>query len=283
MMNLRNRISKKILLIFIGDTALLYIALYGSLLIRYGSMLTPGIVSEHIASFSIIFPLWLIIFGSFGFYDLRLLRNEKIFLYRLFRVMAINTVTAITLFYLFPFAIEPRRNLFIISAFATGALFLWRYLFNLLIIRTAVNRVVFTGFNQEMTDLAGFLLRHPQLGHKPVAFISTNEQPLMLPSGLTHIPLHREHLSAAIRSTKPDMVVISPEMKNNKMTVSILLTLIPMGISVTEFPAFHEAMTGKIPLSLIEEVWFLENLIGIKKRSYEFIKRIIDIGLAVAL
>ena len=283
LMNLRNRISKKILLIVMGDICILYAALYGSLVIRYGPNLTPGIISKHFISFSIIFALWLITFGAFGFYNLRSMRNEKIFLYRLLRVMATNTIIAITAFYLFPFEIEPRRNLFIIAAIATVGIFIWRYLFNLVIIRAAVMRVVFIGYNQEMIDLAGFLLHHPQLGHKPVAFISGHEQPLILPADLQHIPLTHEHLSHAIRGTKPDMVIISPEMKSNKMTVNVLLTLIPLGIGVAEFPAFHEAMTGKIPLSLIEEVWFLENLIGIKKRSYEFIKRLLDIGIAVPL
>ncbi|MEK7082597.1 MAG: hypothetical protein AAB972_00375, partial [Patescibacteria group bacterium] len=254
-MNLRNRINKKVLLIFIGDIIIFYIALYMALVIRYGSNLTSGIVSTHMTSFGIIFALWLIIFGASGFYDLRSMKNEKVFLYRLMRVMITNTIAAITLFYLFPFEIEPRRNLFIIASFAAIGIFIWRYFFNLLIIRTAVTRVIFMGFNAEMAALAGFLLNHPQLGHKPVCFISNNEQPLILPSDIRHIPLNNPQLSRAIKDTKPDMIIISPEMKGNKMTVTILLSLIPLGIGVAEFPAFHEAMTGKIPLSLIEEVW----------------------------
>lgn len=276
-MNLRNHISKKVLLILAGDMILFSTALYMALVIRYGSDFASPMIGTHMASFSIIFALWIIIFGTSGFYDLRSMKNEKIFLYRLLRVMAINVITAITVFYLFPFAIEPRRNLFTIASLSAMGIFAWRYFFNLLIIRTAVTRVIFMGFNAEMVALAGFLLRHPQLGHKPVCFISNHEQPLVFPSDIRHIPLNNPRLSRAIKDTKPDMIVISPEMKGNKMTVNVLLSLIPFGISVAEFPAFHEAMTGKIPLSLIEEVWFLENLIGIKKRSYEFLKRLFDI------
>lgn len=280
-MNLRNRINKKVLLIFIGDSMIFYAALYTALAIRYGSDLTSNIVTRHISSFGVIFILWLIMFGASGFYDLRSMKNEKVFLYRLLRVMAINTVSAITLFYLFPFEIEPRRNLFIIASLAAIGVFCWRYFFNLLIIRTAVMRVIFMGFNTEMVALAGFLLSHPQLGHKPICFISNHEQPLILTQDIGHISLNHPQLSRAIRDTKPDMIVISPEMKGNKMTVSVLLSLIPLGIGVAEFPAFHEALTGKIPLSLIEEVWFLENLIGIKKRSYEFLKRLVDAACSI--
>ncbi len=281
MINLRNRISKKVLLILLGDIVIFYGALYGSLMIRYGAGLNQNILNNHFTAFGIIFAIWIIVFGAFGFYDMRFMKNEKVFLYRLLRVMAINTVSAITLFYLFPFEIEPRRNLFLIAGLAAIGIFCWRYVFNHLVIRTAVTRVVFMGFNKEMTELAGFLMYHPQLGHKPVAFVSGQEQPLLLPEGLIHIPLNHENLSSAIRGIKPEMIIISPEMKGNKATVTLLLSLIPSGISIAEFPAFHEAMTGKIPLSLIEEVWFLENLIGIKKRSYEFLKRFCDITLSV--
>lgn len=281
MINLRKRISKKVLLILIGDILILYAALYTALVIRYASYLNPAIVHNHFTSFGIIFACWLIIFGAFGFYDLRFMKNEKVFLYRLLRVMAINTIAAITLFYLFPFEIEPRRNLFLIVSLAAIGIFCWRYVFNLLVIRTAVTRVVFMGFNKEMIALAGLLIYHPQLGHKPVAFISGQEQPLLLPTGIVHIPLNHENLARTIRETRPDMIIISPEMKGNKMTVSVLLSLIPLGVSIAEFPAFHEAMTGKIPLSLIEETWFLENLIGMRKRSYEFGKRLLDIALSV--
>ncbi len=264
-----------------GDVAIFYAALYASLTIRYGNKLNPGILNNHFTAFGIIFAVWLVIFGAFGFYDMRFMRNEKVFLYRLLRVMAINTVAAITLFYLFPFEIEPRRNLFLIASFAAIGIFCWRYIFNILVIRAAITRVVFMGFNKEMIDLAGFLMYHPQLGHKPVAFISGQEQPLLLPGSLVHIPLNHENLSHAIKAVKPELIVISPEMKGNKATVTVLLSLIPGGISIAEFPAFHEAMTGKIPLSLIEEIWFLENLIGIKNRSYEFLKRFCDITLSV--
>ena len=282
-MNLHRRINKKVLLILTGDIILFYTALYMALVIRYGYNLPSDIITNHITSFSIIFALWLIIFGASGFYDLRSMKNEKVFLYRLLRVMGINIIAAITIFYLFPLAIEPRRNLFIIASLGAIAIFAWRYFFNLLIIRTAITRVIFMGFNTEMVALAGFLLRHPQLGHKPVAFISHHEQPLVLTPDIVHIPLNHPQLARTIKDTKPDIIIISPEMKDNKMTVNVLLSLIPLGISVAEFPAFHEAMTGKIPLSLIEEVWFLENLIGIKKRAYEFLKRLFDIVCSLLL
>jgi lipopolysaccharide/colanic/teichoic acid biosynthesis glycosyltransferase len=77
-----------------------------------------------------------------------------------------------------------------------------------------------------------------------------------------------------------DTIVITREIKENKSLVRLLFDAIPLGVSVVEFPAFHEAMTGKIPLSLIGELWFLENLAGIKNGFYEFFKRWLDVIMA---
>ncbi|MDP3772423.1 MAG: sugar transferase [bacterium] len=275
---------KKILVLLIGDIALFYVALaIGSALQARMNGTEPLALAERIPPFSLVFGVWLLAFGAFGFYELRLMRNGKLFLYRLIRVMASNIVLAIVIFYLFPFATEPRRTLFIIAFLATIFIFGWRYLFNALIIRTSVLRVLLLGTNAEMIELADFLCAHPQLGYKPVGFLATDDtgMPLPFPLPLNRYSLLGEKLHRIIAQTRAENVVISREAKADKAAVRILFDLIPLGVTVTEFPTFHEMLTGKVPLSLIEEAWFLENLIGRRKRLYEFFKRVMDIALAV--
>ncbi len=275
---------KKILLLLIGDITLLYTALaIGiSLQTRTNSMKSLAFTGRTLP-FSLIFSVWLLTFGAFGFYELRLMRNGKLFLYRLIRVMVSNIVLAIVIFYLFPLAPEPRRTLFIIAFLATVFIFAWRYLFNALIIRTSVLRVLLLGTNTEMIQLADFLSAHPQLGYKPVGFLAADDAgaPLPFPLPLTRYALPREKLHRIIAETRAESVIISREAKQDRAAVRILFDLIPLGVTVTEFPAFHEMLTGKVPLSLIEEAWFLENLIGRRKRLYEFFKRVMDIALAI--
>lgn len=277
---IRRRLNKKIFLLLCGDAALFYAALFATLWIRYAPGQELLIGEAHLIPFTFTFALWLIAFSASGLYELRLMKNSKVFLYRLLRVMATNMGIAIVLFYLLPFEIEPRRNLFLIVGLATLFIFIWRYLFNLLIMHTGASRVIFLGISKETIDLADLLLTHPQLGHKPVGFVTNGESvSLSLPS-LPVFSLLEKHFSHIIRDTRAELVVISREMKGNKTVVKALLQVMPLGISTVEFPAFHEMLTGKIPLSLIEEVWFLENLIGIKKRPYEFFKRGLDLFLA---
>ncbi len=275
------RISKKILLVLLGDLVLLYTVLWAVLRIRYHGQGREFLFEAHLVPFSIVFLLWLALLGAFGMYELRLMKNGRIFLLRLLRVMALNTALAIIIFYLFPFEIEPRRNLFIIALLATTFIFGWRYLLNLILPRAPATRVAFLGITAETVALIDWLLAHRQLGYRPVALVSNGESmPSSLPA-LTHFSLKERHFPHIVRDTKTELAVISPEMKENKTVVKALFAAIPQGISMIDFPAFHEMLTGKIPLSLIEEAWFLENLIGIKNRSYEFTKRLIDTFLSL--
>lgn len=278
----RRRLSKKIVALVFGDLFVLYGAMLAALFSRYSGRFEEADLIPHLSAFGVIFLLWIILFGAFGFYELRFARNERIFLYRLLQVMAANTVLAIVTFYLFPFfTIEPRRNLFLIALYATVFIFIWRSLFNLLIVRASAARILFLGLNAETIALADYLLAHPQLGHRPVGFVSNGAEPPSPLPPLPHIPLDPSRFPRTVRDLKPEIIVVSPEMKGKKTVVKALFGIIPSGVSTIDFAPFHEMLTGKIPLSLIEEAWFLENLIGIKRRAYELAKRLIDIATAL--
>lgn len=281
---IRGRLNKKVLLLLLGDLVALFGALYTSLAVRYRMHFFDKELSEHFVAFGLIFILWILFLGSFGFYELRFARNRRIFLYRLFQVMAANTVLAIVVFYLFPFfTIEPRRNLLLIALLSTVFIFVWRSLFNLFVVRTATVRVLFLGTNAENISLADFLLSHPQLGQRPVAFMSHDTPVIPSLPPLPNLVLDPLRFSHAIRDLKAEVIVVPPEMKGDRTVLKALFSVIPMGVTTIDFAPFHEMLTGKIPLSLIGEAWFLENLIGIRKRSYEFAKRAGDIVLAFAI
>ena len=268
-------------LLVVGDILLLYFALWAGLFLRYYPDVIDPPLAQHWVPFSIIFAIWLLLLGAFGLYDLRFIKNSRRFLIRLLQVAGVNLVAAILVFYFIPFFdIEPRRNLLIIATVATFLLFGWRYLFNLFIAKTPATRLLFFGATEETIELADYLIKNPQLGHKPIGFLSRengDDRALPLPNFVfdTNTFLH------IIRDNQIHMVVISPEMKADKSLVSALFQAISLGVVVVEFPALHEMVTGKIPLSLINETWFLENLIGQRKPRYEFAKRIFDFILSL--
>src|SRR3989344_1736072 len=263
---MRKRDKIKTAVLVIGDFALFYLALAVALILRLPET-DLEMFYAHIVPFGANFIIWIVFFGAFGLYEMKGLGSAKHFLYRILQAMVFNTLLASTFFYFFPFfGIEPRRNLLLTIVFSTIFIFLWRFLFNLIIIRTPATRVLFFGKNKEIMWLADHLARHPQLGHKPLGFIERGEE-----------------LRETVSKARANAIVITHEIKENKTLVRALFQMIPMGISVMEFDAYYEMLTGKVPLSLIEEVWFLENLIGIKMQFYEFFKKLADIVFAVIL
>lgn len=272
----------KILLLIAGDLILLYGSLFTGLAIRYSGKFSENL-DNHAIPFSIVFFFWLLMFGAFGLYDFRFIKNSRIFYQRLMKAVTANLILAALIFYAFPTGIEPRRNLLLIAGFSLVYLLLWRMTFNFMAGKTRGSRIIFFGTSQETLALIDYLLANPQLGHRPVVCISgaPSARRETLP-----IPLHdfnKENLARVIQNLDADTIVIAPEMKRDQKLVEALFEILPLGVSIMEFPAYHEMITGKISLTLIQETWFLENLIGQARPRYEFLKRAMDILLGFAI
>lgn len=277
---IRNRLlSGKTLLLLLGDATALAAALIAGLALRYYPDNIAPQIAHHALPFAIIFLFWLLVLGAFGLYDFRFLKNEGAFVQRLIHALIICTIAAILFFYFLPvFEIEPRRNLFIITGFATIFLILWRNAYNAGIGTLRGSGVLFLDLNAETASLIDYIRKNPQLGQKPAGIISDNAVHAVLEPA---IPMYRlDQLARAIQDTKADTIVITRKAKEDDRTVHALFNVIPLGVQVLEFPAYHEMLTGKIPLSLLHEAWFLENLIGRSNPRYDFQKRVFDIAFA---
>ena len=249
MISWQTKFSKKTLLLAFGDVILFYAALFWTLFIRYhGVAPTPRIARLHLTAFTPVFLFWLLAFGASGFYELRSFKRLKVFFYRLARTMAINVVIAVAVFYLFPLTIEPRRNLAITAGLAMGLIFLWRYVFAYITVSALSSRVVLVGEHKEHIALARYLYQNPHLAHHPAALISAGTRPPALIPEIPHYELGAENLTPQIKKMGADIIVISRGAKEDRALVNMLYQLIPAGIAVVEFTAFHEMLTGKIPL-----------------------------------
>ena len=78
-----------------------------------------------------------------------------------------------------------------------------------------------------------------------------------------------------------DLIIIPGKENISEESAKILYETVMKGKTVIEFYRFYESTTGKIPVPLIGENWFLENVIELDKRKFEQIKRFIDVILAV--
>ncbi|KKU49742.1 MAG: Exopolysaccharide biosynthesis polyprenyl glycosylphosphotransferase, partial [Parcubacteria group bacterium GW2011_GWA2_47_10] len=92
-----------------------------------------------------------------------------------------------------------------------------------------------------------------------------------------------EDLERVIKTHAIDTIVVSKNIKENKTLVRMFFDIIPYGVTIIDFPEFYENITGKIPVSLIGEVWFLEHLVEGQKTLFESAKQVTDLFLAILL
>lgn len=267
MKNVITRVRQLILIV--GDIALLYGALYLTLILRYGQI-TDQILNDHLIPFSILYLAWLIIFYSQGFYDLSLAKNNVDFWSSLLKATIFNAGLGIMFFYFVPiFKITPKTN-FIINTFAFSFLFIiWRQLFNMLLQqKTFRQNILFIGNNDDVKNIIDKIKTNPQFGFN--VKMQINPENIKNAIDLMNI-INKQNIRT---------IVVADNPYGNQRLAQILFQCLPLQISIYDLPIFYEKITGRVPINAINQIWFLENLVESEREIYETSKRILDIIIA---
>ena len=267
--------------LFAGDIIIFYTALAGTLLVRYGTEDFADWWELHKIPFTILFILWLVVFFIAGLYDRKFLKAGAELQSSIAKTMLTSGVIGVGLFYIIPsFIIAPKTNLLIqivVSAvFVAG----WRTLLSKALAKSSKIKIIFFGHSKEMHDLIKTISLNPQLGYEPACIVLTDKEK-ETHSAVVPVIRFDHNLSNLVKKYDASLVVASSEIKKDEAIVRMLYQILPLGISFQDFPAFHEHITGKIPVSLIGEAWFIENIAQLKDSVTDYIKRWIDIILAI--
>ncbi len=268
-----------IILLF-GDLILFYGALLLMLIIRYG-LKTPiadnlqlsfaKIWGIHQWPFFFVHLIWIFVFYISGLYDIRKFPSPKAAMAKVLRTMAVAGVMATLIFYLIPsspsFKITPKTNLLIDLVFVTFLTMLWRRYFWAFASRVSKIKVLFFGSSKEVESLADYLNKNMQLGYEPAVIMASVDHNL--------IELIKKH--------GIQLIVASKNIMEDENAVKRIYEALPLSVSTVDFATFYEITMEKIPVSAINESWFLINLVEINKQIFEFSKRILDVVLAIIL
>ncbi len=240
--------------LFIGDIALLYFSLFVALTLRYGSLPSKELWRAHALPFLFIYLLWTLIFYIAGLYEIEKFLSATALRNQIFKTMATVGALTVIFFYFIPvFGISPKTNLFINLAIASIFIWAWRMLFFNASVRGSKIKIYFFGKEiKEIRNFSEYLYLRPQLGFNPVNFIKF-----------------------------ADIIVIPEEIKEDREITRELYQMALSGKTIIPFDKFYESVTGKIPVSLISEKWFLENLSEMYKQNFEKTKRVFDIAMAI--
>lgn len=257
---------KKIILLS-GDVIFLYTSLLTTLFIRYGDKFNRECWNQHFWPFTIIYALWIVVFYINGLYAITLARNNIKFYSILLQTLIINTGLSVAFFYFIPyFGIAPKTNLFLNLLIFALLFSLWRQIYNYSLRSSAwTNNVLIIGENSEIEQIKEFVRNNPQLGYQIIKQIRIDD--VQTPFDLLEI--------ASRQDIKIIVTAIDPH--QNLKLVRSLYQCLPLKINFSDLPSFYEKILGKVPISSIGEIWFLENLTESQKNFYEATKRILDI------
>jgi len=236
------------------------------LFIRYGANFDIDRWNQHFLPFTIIYALWLIVFFIAGLYELTLARNNITFYSTLLRGLMINIGLAIAFFYFIPyFGITPKTNLFLNIGIFTLLFSVWRQFYNHLVKSSALlENVLIIGWNKEIAQIIKIVRKNPQLGYRIVKQVKPRD--IQTPFDLLEMAT-QENIKTIITAIDPHQ---------DARLVQSLYQCLPLKIDFSDLPSFYEKILGKVPISGIGEIWFLENLTENEKNFYEAFKRVFD-------
>ncbi len=259
-------------MLLLGDVAILYAALFLTLILRYGSRFSENL-HVHLLPFTVIFLIWILVFYIGNLYELANIKNNLMFFSSLFYTMLVNIALAIAFFYLIPIIeIAPRRNLFIFVLIALALEAAWRWVYNKALVKTGYrNNTLIVGLSDLSQGLYDYLLANPQLGYNALGIIDVQNEAAAAT------------LEKIIGEQEVKTLVIAREVYDIPRIIEVLYRLVPLQLRFYSLSNFSERVTGKIPLSAIDQSWFLDNLSEGSKRGYEMAKRLFDIVGAIIL
>lgn len=264
----------KPLLLFLGDILSLYLALYISLLIRYGGQSLVENWDLHFVPFSFLFLVFILNFFIYGFYETKNIFIKKNLSFSIFKIQILNSVLAVLFFYFIPyFAITPKTNLFIYLIVSLVVLVIWRSFIVEIFSSKTKNKAFLIGRGEETADLKDEI-NGGVYGFEIVNSINLEKvESVDIKEDIINV-IYSEGIDLVIIDTKDDSVIpLLPRFYN----------LMFSGVQFIDVHQLYEYTFNKVPLSLVRHGWFLENFKSRPHILYDFLKRGMDIFLSLVL
>ncbi len=272
----------KKLILLAGDIVLLYASLWFTLILRNQELPSADLLNQHLMPFTLLFAVWLIIFYMNGLYDLAASKNDVEFYNRILRNLLLGFALAVAYFYLLTdrlFDIKPRAIYLIFAGFFGVFFSFWRYGFNSFVQSPLrLKNILVIGMKDEARELIQEIIKKPQLGYRITAIVHGGGADYDFPGVVMYDGT--ANLKNLLKLHNISTVVTSLNPHSNPELVQNLFESLSLKLQFYDLPTFYEKLTGKIPVTTIGHIWFLENLAEGDKMVYESLKRATDILFA---
>ncbi len=266
------------ILLLLGDFVTFGSALVITLFIRYGSIPSDEVVSQHLQPFLLLFCFWILVFLIVGLYDRHISLVRKSIPALIFKVQFGNILIAALFFFIFPVGIEPKTNLLIYLIVSSVLVMVWRLYIHPRITTGKPMRALVIGGSVEALGIARVLARNPYFRHVKPFLLSRNDIP--------NFAEFKAALRGFLEHGSTDMVVadMRDEYAQKLAPDFYHFAFEDRNIRFFNLPGIFEELHHRIPPSLIGEAWLLEHITALSPHyAYDVLKRIIDVCGALLL
>ncbi len=236
---------RDLVLLFVGDLVVFSGSLWLALVARHFVAPNSAEFLEHLLPFAVLFALWLIVFVAVGLYDRHVALFEHTLPQTILEAQIINCGLAVVFFFLAPVAIQPKTILALYFVISTSLIVVWRLgLFRFRIAVGGVERAAVLGTGSDFDELAEAIRRSP---HTRLELVDDAHASLLI--------------------TSPDAVRAPRSSLSRTLDASEL----------------YEALLSRVALSMLDPGAFHTAAFSRESRVYDFLKRSMDIVLALAI
>ncbi len=266
------------ILLFLGDLVVLYSALWLTLLIRYAAIPARELWMLHVVPFSFLFAVSLMVYFITGLYDQHTVLVRERIPVLITTGQTVTVFLAAIFFWFVPyFGITPKTNLVIFLLTSSLLMVVWRLLWvRLPGVRKPSNTLVL-GQGQELDQLVHEIEQNPRYGLRVVHHAMPAEVVLskeLQTQFLTYLSRHK--VSAVIAETR------DPHM-NKIIQVLYNLLFVRTDLMLVDAMRLYETIFRRIPVSKLEDTWFIEHITRASYLLHRIFKRAADLFVGVVV
>lgn len=269
--------TRELSILVLGDAVCFTVALWLTLLVRYLEWPSTENLKLHLGPFLVLSALWITVFYIAGLYDKHTTFLKNRLVSRIINTQVINILVAAVLFFFLPFGIEPKTNLIIYLVISIILITLWRlFLFNSFSPKNK-HKAILIADGQEAVELADEINNNDRYNY---SFVRIFDYQTVLNTADFENKLLRlideEDIKTIVADTR------SSHLKDI-MPLIFDLSFLRFEFALIDFNKLYEDTFDHVPLSSLEYEWFVSYVSTDSGFVYTFLKRALDVVMAVIL
>jgi exopolysaccharide biosynthesis polyprenyl glycosylphosphotransferase len=261
--------------LLIGDIAVFAVSLWITLALRNLAVPSTPDFLAHLAPFSFLFMVWIVVFFIGGLYDRNTLVIKSSLPKRVLSAHIFNLVIAIIFFYAIPyFGIAPKVILFLYLLVSTVLLGVWRLALYPRFAKSAATNIIILAEGKEVDELVSLLS-------------SSKNSVLRVTKAIKPSEGDAEAVGESLKRAmeEGDAHVIAVDLGNPAVqkVMNNLYQFIFSGVQFIQVQDLYEDVTDRVPLGLIDETWFLKHASIEPNFVYDTLKRVMDVVISLPL